>query len=68
MIAALREMMSDDTKRQAFAREAVNVRDRFSMPKISENWQALIGEALGDHQPGADGRPEGKTIGGAGHS
>ncbi len=37
-------LMSDDTLRQQYAKQAPSVIDRFSMQKISQDWKQLFGE------------------------
>jgi glycosyltransferase involved in cell wall biosynthesis len=40
--AALDLLMGDDDLRGAFAANAIQVRERFSMPKIAAMWEALF--------------------------
>ena len=44
--AALDRLMSDALTRQRFAERAVEVRERFSMEKVTEIWEKLFEEIL----------------------
>jgi hypothetical protein len=52
--SALDRLMGDDGLRAAFARRATEVRERFSMPKISGMWEALFAHHCALRRTGGD--------------
>lgn len=44
LVAALARLMGDESLRQRFATRAIEVRERFSMPRITALWEALFEE------------------------
>ena len=52
--SALDRLMGDDDLRAAFARRATEVRERFSMPKISGMWEALFAHHCALRRTGSD--------------
>ncbi len=46
LASALDELMSDDSKRARLAKQALDVRERFSLEKIMAQWEALIEKHL----------------------
>jgi len=51
LAAALDRMMADDALRRACAARAVEVRDRFALPRIAAQWDALVTELAARHRP-----------------
>ena len=45
---AIEELLRDDERRASLARRAVEVRDRFALGAISEQWDTLFREARRD--------------------
>jgi len=42
-------LMSDETERRRLSLRAVEVRERFGLETIMEQWEQLIGCAIGNH-------------------